>query len=160
MVFENRGMGVHRVLLIGENKKLNQIRAIIKQAPQLGYKVVEQINSASVTIIKGIREDKGIDEIILCDPSITDPEQEKLMDYCAINNITFQYIPTTMQTSRYELRMFDGQPLIEVKHTPLDGWGRIIKRFFDLVGSSFFIVLTSPILLITAIAIKLESQGR
>lgn len=154
-----RGMGVHRVLLIGDNTNINRIKRIINSEPDLGYKIIEQINNASVTIIKGIREKKGIDEIILCDPSVTDPEQEKLIDYCAINNITYQYIPTTLQTSRYELRMFDGQPIIEIKHTSLDGWGRIIKRAFDIFGSVILLILSSPVLIITAAAIALESRG-
>ncbi|HDH07690.1 MAG TPA: sugar transferase, partial [Candidatus Moranbacteria bacterium] len=106
-----------------------------------------------------IRKQRGIDEMILGDPSITDDQQEKLIDFCAINSITYRYIPTTLQTSRFEVRMLDGEPLLEAQHTPLEGWGRILKRIFDIVGSAILIILTSPIMLVAAIAIKLESKG-
>jgi exopolysaccharide biosynthesis polyprenyl glycosylphosphotransferase len=155
----SRGIGVHRVLLIGRNGKMNEMARNIKQNKSLGYKIVDQIDSASLKIIKAIKQVMGIDEIILCEPSLTEDEQEKLVDYCAIHNIKFKYIPTTRETTRFEMGVFNGEPLIEVKNTPLDGWGRIAKRIFDIIASALGIIITSPIMLASAIAIKLESDG-
>lgn len=154
-----KGIGAHRVLLIGDNDQIDYIRKIIKNKPSLGYKIVDQINSFSLKIIKNVRETKGIDEIILCDKMITDAEQEKIIDYCAINNINYKYIPTSLQTSKVMMGMIDSTPIIEVKHTPLDGWGRIIKRIFDIVGSFFLILISSPIMLLVSIIIKLQDNG-
>lgn len=154
-----KGIGIHRLLLIGSNEKIEKVKRTIKYSPELGYKIIGQIYNASVRAVKKIKAEKGVDEIILCEPSIPDEEQEKLIDYCAINNIGYRYIPTYLQTSRVELRMLDGEPIIEVKHTPLDGWGRILKRVFDVIGSSVLILLASPVLAVTALAIKLESRG-
>ncbi|MFA6973229.1 MAG: sugar transferase [Parcubacteria group bacterium] len=158
-LLRNQGIGVHRVLLIGRNGKMNTISKLIKQNKNLGYRVVEQIDTAHLKVVRKIADEKGVDEIILCEPSVTDDEQEKLIDYCAIHGITFKYIPTTMQSSRYEIGVLNGEPLIEIKHTPLDGWGRILKRVFDLVASVLGIVITSPIMLLTALAVRLDSDG-
>ncbi|HRY82087.1 MAG TPA: sugar transferase [Candidatus Moranbacteria bacterium] len=158
-LLRSRGIGVHRVLLIGRNGKMSAISKIIKNDKNLGYKIIDQIETASLHIIKEIKQEKGIDEIILCEPSITDAEQEKLIDYSSIHNIKFKYIPTSLQTAKFEIGVLDGEPLIEVKNTPLDGWGRILKRVFDAITSVFGILITSPILIITAIAIKLDSEG-
>jgi lipopolysaccharide/colanic/teichoic acid biosynthesis glycosyltransferase len=49
--------------------------------------------------------------------------------------------------------------MIEVKNTPLDGWSRIYKRIFDVVFSAIGIIITSPITILTAIAIKIDSCG-
>jgi exopolysaccharide biosynthesis polyprenyl glycosylphosphotransferase len=135
------------------------IDRLIRQNRNLGYQVIGQIDSTHIRVIKEIREKKGIDEIILCEPSITDEEQEKLIDYCAINNIVYKYIATTLQTSNMKLSVLGDEPIIEVQHTPLDGWGRILKRVFDIVASIFGIILTSPIMLLTALAIWIESRG-
>ncbi len=158
-LLRTRGIGVHRVLLIGHNGKMDVIARIIRKNKNLGYKVVDQVYTASLKVIKAIRQERGIDEIIMCEPSITDDEQEKLIDYCAVHNIAYKFIPTTRDTSTFEIGMFNGEPIIEVKNTTLDGWGRIMKRVFDLFSSVFGIILTSPIMLITAIAIKLDSRG-
>lgn len=154
-----RGTGVHRVLLIGRNGKMDAIFKIIRRNKDLGYKVVDRIETAHLKEIKVVRQEKGIDEIILCEPSVTDDEQEKLIDYCAIHNITYKFIPTTLQTSRYNISVLSGEPMIEVKNTPLDGWGRIYKRIFDVIFSTLGIIITSPITILTAIAIKIDSPG-
>lgn len=158
-LLRNKGIGVHRVLLIGRNGKMDAVFKIIKRDKNLGYKVVDKIDNAHLKEIKIIKQEKGIDEIILCEPSITDDEQEKLVDYCAIHNIKYKYIPTTLQTSQFEIGVLSGEPLIEVKNTPLDGWGRILKRVYDIIFSTLAIIITSPITLLTAIAIKLDSDG-
>lgn len=154
-----KGIGVHRLLLIGSNGKLEAIGKLIKHNKNLGYKIVDQIGQVHLREIKEIKQQRGIDEIILCESSITDDEQEKLIDYCAIHNINYKFIPTTLQTSKFQIGVLSGEPLIEVKNTPLDGWGRIAKRVFDVVFAFFGIIITSPIMILTAIAIKLDSCG-
>jgi exopolysaccharide biosynthesis polyprenyl glycosylphosphotransferase len=153
-----RGIGVHRVLLIGGNGRIRRLKKVFEQSPSMGYKVVDVLENASVKAIKEVRRARGIDEIILCDPTSTDEEQDKLLDYCEINNITYKYIPTTLQTSRFAMRIFDGGPMIEVEHTPLDGWGRILKRIFDIFASLILIILMSPIMLVVALLIKIEDR--
>lgn len=155
----NRQVGVHRVLLIGRNGKIRNLSEMISQRPSMGFQVVDWLDNASIKNIKKIKKERGIDEIILCEPTLTDDEQEKLIDYCAIQNIKFRYIPTTLQTSKFEVGILNGEPLIEVRNTPLDGWGRIMKRIFDIVFSLLGIIFSSLIMLITAVAIKLDSKG-
>ena len=152
-------VGVHRLLLIGRNGKINMISQLVKKNKNLGYRIIDQISTASVRKIKKIKKEKGIDEIILCEPSITDEEQEKIIDYAAIHNIKFRYVPTALQTSKFKIGVLEGEPIIEVQNTPLDGWGRILKRGFDIIVSVLGISVTAPIMLLIAIAIKIDSKG-
>jgi exopolysaccharide biosynthesis polyprenyl glycosylphosphotransferase len=153
----HRGIGVHRILLIGTNERLKRLQKIISKNLSLGYKIVAIMENASLHNVKNIKKTLGVDEIVLCDSSLTDSEQEKLIDYCAINNVSYKFIPTTLQTANFEAGIFGGEPIIEIKHTPLEGWGRILKRTFDIFGSIFGIIIFSPIMLVIAILIKLES---
>jgi exopolysaccharide biosynthesis polyprenyl glycosylphosphotransferase len=154
-----RGTGVHRVLLIGRNRKIDVFEKLIRQDKRLGYRIIDQIETAHLKIVKNIKEKKGIDEIIICEPSITDDEQEKLIDFCAINNIIYKFIPTTLQTSKISIGVLGGEPLFEVRNTPLEGWGRILKRIFDIVVSVLGIIITLPVTILAAIAIKIDSRG-
>lgn len=155
----NKGIGIHRVLLIGVNEKMNQLKKQLTKDKKLGYRIVDQIEIASVNYIKTIRKKKGIDEIIMGDPSVTDDEQGKLFDYCQINNITYRYLPTALQTSRFSMQIFNGEPIIEFHHTPLDGWGSVLKRAFDFFAGTLLTILFSPVMLIIAILIKLEDPN-
>ncbi|MEK7494923.1 MAG: sugar transferase [Patescibacteria group bacterium] len=155
----HKGIGVHRVLLIGVNKKMQVMRRQLQRDKARGYKVVDQIEDVSITHIKEIRAQKGVDEIIIGDPSFTDEELTKLMDFCQINNITYKYVPTTSQTSRFTMKIFAGEPIIEYQHTPLDGWARVLKRAYDLVAGLLLTMLFSPLMLVIAILIKIEDPN-
>lgn len=48
---------------------------------------------------------------------------------------------------------------LEYKPSPLDGWFRVRKRLFDFTGAVFAIIILSPIFLIIAIAILIDSRG-
>jgi exopolysaccharide biosynthesis polyprenyl glycosylphosphotransferase len=50
-------------------------------------------------------------------------------------------------------------PMLDILDKPINDWDAIAKRIFDIVFSLFGIVLFSPIMLATAIAIKLDSKG-
>ncbi len=48
---------------------------------------------------------------------------------------------------------------LEYKHSKLDGRSIVLKKIVDLWGAILGIILTSPIMIIIAIAIKLDSRG-
>ncbi len=50
-------------------------------------------------------------------------------------------------------------PMLDIFDKPISNWDSVAKRIFDIVFSIAGIVLLSPVMLITAIAIKLESKG-
>ncbi len=156
MLVARRLIGVHRILLVGDTRVAHIVRRHISTNPKLGYRIVGKTDTAHLQRIKKIRAQKGVDEIIVCDASLPDTVIEKLMDYCKINNIGMRLVPTTMQTSLYEFTSLAGEPMITFAHTPLDGWGKILKRGFDIIASSILIILASPVLVIVAILIKLE----
>lgn len=67
----------------------------------------------------------------------------------------YKYVP-----SKSHIEELDGMQLINLRYIPLDRLGnRMAKRGFDIVVSLIAIIVTSPIMLITAICIKLSSKG-
>ena len=56
------------------------------------------------------------------------------------------------------LHLFD-TPLLYTKSDPIEAEQRIVKRFFDIILSSVMIVVVSPVMLITAIAVKACDGG-
>lgn len=153
-----KGTGVHRVLLVGTNGKMQAMKRYLASHRELGYKIVAQVSGVSLHQIKQIREEKGVDEAIVCDPTLTDDEHEKLLDYCQINNISYRFIPTTLQASRVstQVGILNGEPIIEYQHTPLDGWGKVMKRSFDVLAGAILTFFTLPIMGLIALLIRIE----
>lgn len=50
-------------------------------------------------------------------------------------------------------------PMLDIFDKPINDWDSVAKRAFDIVFSVLGIIVTSPIMMATAIAIKLESKG-
>ena len=54
---------------------------------------------------------------------------------------------------------FDGLPIINLTESPLYGWNIVFKRATDMVISFLAIIITSPLMILIALFIKLESRG-
>lgn len=50
-------------------------------------------------------------------------------------------------------------PFVDVVEKPITDWDMVAKRVFDLFFASLSLIVLSPVMLITAIAIKLDSKG-
>jgi len=156
-------IGVRNVLIIGEDKLSIKVIEEIKRNPDLGYRIVKTFfETTSEEIEKFIlNNNPQIDEVILASPHYERSDVSDLLDFCEEQRIGFKFVPNLFQahTTNVEMNTFDGVPLIEIKRTPLDGWGRILKRWFDILGSLIGLIILSPIFLIIAIIIKLDSRG-
>lgn len=155
------GIGLRKVLAIGVNGDGKAVIEEMQKNKKLGYKVIQILKDFSMKDLEKSFEKNKFDEIIQCDPEMDKNKSLEAVEFCNRNRIAFKYIPNLFQTlaANANITAFSGIPLIEIRRTPLDGWGQIIKRIFDIIASLFFIILFSPIMLITAIAIKLESKG-
>jgi Undecaprenyl-phosphate glucose phosphotransferase len=50
-------------------------------------------------------------------------------------------------------------PIMSLQESPLYGWNSVFKRMFDLILGTTILLVTSPIMLIIALLIKLTSEG-
>lgn len=85
-----------------------------------------------------------------------------LIYFCETNGIRFRYVPSLvgLYAINATTDTIYNYPLIELKPTPLDGWGRITKRLFDFILSALAIIILSPILIVVAIIVRLDSPGK
>jgi exopolysaccharide biosynthesis polyprenyl glycosylphosphotransferase len=61
--------------------------------------------------------------------------------------------------SRATVEDFNGLPLVGLRDPAIDGYDRVVKRFFDLVVSVLLLLVAWPVMLLVALAIKLDSAG-
>ncbi len=159
-----RGVGVHQVVVFGDGSTTAEVLRAIGAQPNLGYRVVGTFSVATpetITRLESLARERHIDEILLADPNVDRATTNQLVEFAGDRGITFKYAADIFETSaiRLELAMIGGVPIIELKKTPLDGWGKILKRAFDIVASFLLLVLLSPVLLLVALAIKIDSPG-
>jgi exopolysaccharide biosynthesis polyprenyl glycosylphosphotransferase len=159
-----RGYGVKKVIIIGGFKTADNLVHEFESKKNSGYKVVKRIRDLNTNTWEKLYlfiQENEVNEIIQADSNLNKVEVLKLYDLASENHITFKYAADLLgiKVLKTQVTEIAGVPVAEVKRTTLDGWGRIFKRVFDLVISSILIILLSPILILTAIMIKLDSKG-
>ena len=85
----------------------------------------------------------------------------RLTGYCYKKGIPFAYAPSVVDTIEMSgnFIVYDDKPMIEVSTKPLSLAQRIFKRLLDLIVSVVGTILISPIILLVAIAIKIDDGG-
>ncbi len=158
------GIGVHRVVIVGSGASADKLIKEWFSHRHHGYQVVKHYDNFNLETAQELEEYlkiKPVDEIIQADPNLSKAEVIRLYDFAEEHHLVYKYIADLLDTKilKTEVDEIAGIPVVEVKKTPLDGWGRIAKRLFDIIFSTLFIILFSPLYLLTTIAIKLDSSG-
>lgn len=158
------GIGTRNLVLVGNSKTTDKLLSEFASNSQLGYRVVKRLRDFSLESVQELTEImqvQKVDDIMQSDPNLSKAEALRLYDFASEHHLVYKYVADLLEVKvlRTEVSDLAGIPIVEVKKTTLDGWGRIWKRLFDIFGSTILIVLFSPILLLVALAIKLDSRG-
>lgn len=159
--FLRRGLGVHRVVLVGNGRFAKDLTLLFARRPELGYRVAGDVRVVTWTEMERIRRERGIDEVIQTNPELPNEDNMVLLDFCEQYKIDYKYIPNLFEAHAVNVRFrqIGPLPLLELSRTPLDGWGRIAKRTMDLAGAGVGLILLSPLFFITVCLIIWESKG-
>ncbi len=157
-------LGVHRLVIVGRNQLSAEVSEIFENNKKHGYKVVSLMDNFSeeneILLEKMVKEDK-FDEILVATGNLDNEELKRLNDFSYINHISLKYVADIFEfpINNFEITNISGIPIVEIKKTNLDGWGRVYKRVFDIVISTILIIILAPLMFIVAVAIKLDSRG-
>lgn len=157
-VLYRNGVGTRRVMIIGRHGSSAEIMETLSKRTELGYTVVGQhvyFNADSKRDIKN----KKPDELIFTNPRAHEQETLEAIEFCNDHHITFKYSADLFDTfsTNMTVHPLAGIPIIELKRTPLEGWGAVIKRFFDFIFALAILILIIPIILICVVVIFFET---
>lgn len=164
-----KGIGTRKLLIVGNGEATDQLVNQIIDNPRSGYDIVGVVTSQDLPVslhdpvifssLKQALEKIQPDVIIQTDDNKSNEVYRTAVD----NHIIYQYIPAheAIATSKHTSDIVGGLPIITVQTTPLMGYGRVVKRVFDVVVSLFAIIILSPIMALVALAVKLsDPRGR
>lgn len=153
--------GIHKILIIGKNDVSENLAAGMNKDLSLGYRVVKNIGSEDIEQVRAAIKKLDIDEVILTEDNSQTDFGLELLSFCNERHVIFKFIPSGSQlvSSNFEIDIFRGMPVIEIKRTNLDGWGRVVKRIADALGALLGLIILSPLFLLLALAIKWETEG-
>lgn len=158
-----RGYGLHRLILIdGRGTEASVITSYL-QNQMHGYKVVGELANDEHTLMElsKLSEAQAIDEVMQASPYATSQQNLQLLEFVRRKGLQFSFVPNLFEVQRnnIELDSFKGIPVIMLKNTPLEGWGKVTKRLLDIIASLIGLIITAPLSLVIYIAIRVTSPG-
>lgn len=172
-----RQMGIDRenLLIVGTGKVARDIMQRIRSNPDLGYAIVGVIsgrtkgknNLSGVPVIgtyadiPDVIDSCAVEQVIIALPDAQRSELIDLITLCQRGQVDIKVYPDMFAYMAGDLNVDDlgGTPLITVRDIALRGWKLSLKRGLDICGSAVGLVLFSPLMLLTALLIRIESPG-
>ena len=166
-----KNIGRRRILFVGINEITQKLFQTLKN--DLTYKIIGAVDdhppqdTGNLTVLGTLDKLKylvrrhHIEEIIQTKADLQKADDADILEFCRENHLQYSFVPDLLQVQRsnIEIHQVGALPLINLKLTSLDGWGKVSKRIFDLVAASIFLILLGPLMLIIALLIKLDSKG-
>lgn len=166
-----QGIGCRRVLLVGDTEVAETILSAMKSDTTLGYSSVGIVQTShgtpqmqcigDMSQIEEIIRRARPDLIIEVDPELPYDIVLNVIDAANDAHIDFSFAPNLFEVlaTNVTISNVDGIPILNLRRTPLDGWGKILKRATDIIISLFGIIILSPILVLVALLVKLQDNG-
>jgi exopolysaccharide biosynthesis polyprenyl glycosylphosphotransferase len=171
-----KGIGRRNALIIGFNAKANSMHNTIDEYRALGLDVIGYLAVKEENVgkeyggvkvfdtyrnVKKILREKNVSEIIL---ALESHEADVMMDVvarCEMEEVSIKIIPDLYEIISGQARTSQiyGFPLIDIMPQLMPEWEKKIKRILDIVISLLILILSLPVTVFTALAIKIDSKG-
>jgi Undecaprenyl-phosphate glucose phosphotransferase len=175
-ILRRHGYNLRYILVLGTGRLARQVLEAVDQHRELGFRPVGCLSVsrkrvgrsvAGVEVIGTLRDLReiivahGIDQVLVALPGKLAHHVPAAMEVLADTTVDVKLVPDALQYATLfgGLEEFGGLPVVSLQSSGVLGFNAILKRAFDLVFSTLFLLLLSPLLLLIALAVKLSSRG-
>ncbi|HQJ46696.1 MAG TPA: sugar transferase, partial [Ignavibacteriaceae bacterium] len=171
-----KGIGRRNGLIIGFNSKAKEVLDSVLTAPALGIDIKAFVAVNNENIGKDYKDIKventtdqlveimnkyDVKEIII---ALEKEDHDVLVDVITKTEgrgVNLKIVPDLYEILSGQARTSQiyGMPLIDIMPELMPEWEKKLKRLMDIFISFLILVLSSPITLLTAVAIKIDSKG-
>lgn len=108
-----------------------------------------------------ILKTQDINEVIVAFSTAPHHRLLEMIWECDQHGVKISFVPRLFEaiTARSAVEDIGGIPLLHVGRVKLKGYNAIVKRALDIFGSLVGLLLLSPLLLLIAVVVKLDSPG-
>jgi exopolysaccharide biosynthesis polyprenyl glycosylphosphotransferase len=180
IVVRRRGINLIPTLIVGRGREASVCISEMRARPELGYRVIGIIDNErsgarpqaemfeGVPVIgdlrnlpEAIRESRA-NEVIISDPNVPGEALfEVMIQTGRRRGVEFRIAPTLLNClpSKTEIDQVGSLPMVTLFRSPLSSGARIVKRTSDLTIAAAALIFLSPLWLLIALLIKLDSRG-
>jgi exopolysaccharide biosynthesis polyprenyl glycosylphosphotransferase len=176
--FLSKGWGADCILLLGCTNEAREYSQLFKNNPQLGKKIIGIVeeNQGPIKTFDGLQilgtysdlpnliKKNNVQAIIIAHRSNSEKKINEILYWVAYLPVKVYLVPSLWECAKNfktssQPMLVRSKELQELFVMNLLPWQATIKRIMDIIIALCLLVLTLPLLLLTAIAIKLDSKG-
>lgn len=180
--FWRRGIGVDRVLIVGEGRSGRRIMQSMLGNVGLGYRLVGYVGDSNrgdkvhvatehgiltcprlgtLEDVRDLVSRHKVDEVLVVEDGQGGVDVQRVLDQCRGTNAQFRIVPDLIQISldRVDFAEIDGVPTIGVRDASIRGWSAIAKRTVDILLAGIVGLVTAVPMMVIAFLIKRDSEG-
>lgn len=171
-----KGYNQKHILLIGYSRAAEGFIERVRMNPEWGYQIKGILDNkkewgyefkgihviGKVSDLDEILALNSLDEIAITLSISEYADLERIVASCEKSGVHTKFIPdyNNMIPTRPYIEDLQGLPVVNIRRVPLtDPVNAMLKRAVDIFGASFALLVFSPIMLLTAILIKLTAPG-
>ncbi len=162
-----------RVLIVGAGRVGQRVGQMIGESRWMGLHLVGYLDDArrngqqDLSIIGRLAEVRQavqremVDDVVIALPQRAYGQVNKLVVDLHDLPVNVRVVPDYFSLALYRASVedFGGLPLINLRDPALNEVQRLVKRLFDLLVGGLTVLLTLPLFILIALAIKLDSDG-
>jgi exopolysaccharide biosynthesis polyprenyl glycosylphosphotransferase len=167
---------VQNVIIVGSGEVARLLDLKIRQHREYRLKVVgfvdrdggASLNGAGPLELIGATDDlpdlvraHSAHRVLIAFSEDSDDQTLEVIRELQDTNVQIDIVPRLFEVlgTNAQLHTIEGVPLVGLPTPRLSASSRLLKRLLDLAGAIFGLILLSPLLAITALAIKLDTRG-
>lgn len=158
-----KGAAAEEIILVGERDKMREIMDSLTPTQRMEIKVVEIIDMEvqSVAALADALHRTSVGRVILAFRRMELEKVQQAIEACEVEGVeawlTSDFIKTSIARPTYET--LSGRPMLVFRTTPDLSWPLLIKGFIDRSTALIILIVTSPLLILAAIAIRIWMPG-
>ncbi len=128
-------------------------------SPSTEEGVAELPRLGSLADIAGVARAEGIERVVVAEQQMSEPAAERLIEECKEAGLALTFLPQHygLLGPGIELNRLAELPVLDFRFSDPPRSTQAMKRAMDIFVSGLVLVLTSPLLLLSAIAILIDS---
>lgn len=166
-------VGLTHILIVGNTNISDELVDSLHDSRRSGYRVLGVVGdqrrqhhadyptfNEAIAYLK--KHTATLHDIIQTELYANEERNREILDYAQENHISYRFIPgnTELFVGNIDVELFRSSvPVIAVRQTPLFGWGRIVKRLFDLTVGIPLLILALPFMLGICLIMILFDHG-
>jgi exopolysaccharide biosynthesis polyprenyl glycosylphosphotransferase len=164
------GVGITHILVVGNTAVSDELIESLGNSRRSGYHVEAVVGDkrrsfrADYATFGEAIEAAGerLHGIVQTELYADETRNREVLEYAIANHLSYRFIPgnTELFVGNLDVELFRNSiPVIAVRQTALFGWGRIVKRLFDIGVSLTLLIISSPLWIICGLAVKLSDPS-